>query len=231
MVLPAAASQPSLVIEEVKQKGSTGAAWLMEAVGVPVVRVFIIPDELAAMRKSFDDYQKSPRSPEHETPKDWADLRKSIETDQASVYGAVVTKPKHEHLFAEGSAQAALRQLGRAGLAAVAYQRKHGHYPQQMEQLVPEFLPAIPLDPRDGQPLRIERFPEVVVLYAPQNRAAVENEAVRQRRDGWSAPLFRLSPQGGAQEDGVEAELLTLHQLQQLGHRAPVPPGARCGEL
>jgi thiol-disulfide isomerase/thioredoxin len=221
MVLPAAASQPSLVIDEVRQNGNAVAALLMEAVGVPVVRVFIIPDELAAMRQSFDDYQKSPRSPQEETPQDWANLRKSVETDQASIFGAIYTKPKHEHLLADRSEQAALRQLGRAGLAAVAYQRKHGPYPDRLEQLVPEFLPEIPLDPRDGQPLRIKRFAEVVVLYAPQNSAAVENEAARQRREGWyGAPLFRLPPltsadnKQGAQEKPTKGgeELLALNK-------------------
>jgi hypothetical protein len=194
MVLPAAASQPSLVIDPVREKGPPGAALLMEAVGVPVARVFMIPDDIVAMHKLFDDYQKSPRSPQEETPKDWADLWKSVETDQMSIMGVIFVKPKYEHLLADGSAQAALRQLGRAGLAAAAYQRKHGNYPERLEQLVPEFLPAIPLDPRDGQPLRIKRYPEVVVLYAPQDSAAVEKEAVRKRQDGWSTPIFRLHP-------------------------------------
>jgi len=194
MFLPAAASQPSLMIEHPNQNMGAAAALMMEAVVAPVARVFIIPDDLAAMRKSFDDYQKSPRSRQDETPKDWADLRKSVETDQASICGAIFIKPKHEHLLADASAHAALRQLGRAGLAAAAYQRKHGRYPERLEQLVPEFLPAIPLDPRDGQPLRIKGFPEVVVLYAPQNSAAVENEALRKRWDVGLGPIFRLQP-------------------------------------
>jgi hypothetical protein len=34
------------------------------------------------------------------------------------------------------------------------YQLKHGNYPADLISLVPEFIPAVPLDPVDGQPLR-----------------------------------------------------------------------------
>ena len=39
-------------------------------------------------------------------------------------------------------------------LAAQRYQLAHGQYPNQVEELVPEFLPRVPLDPLDGKPLR-----------------------------------------------------------------------------
>jgi hypothetical protein len=192
MVLPAAASQPSLVIDEVRQNGNATEAFLLEAVGIPVARVFMIPDNLITMRKSFDDYQKAPQGAQDETPKDWADLKQSVQTDRVSVFSALFMRPKHEHLLVTASEQATLRQLGRAGLAAAAYQRKHGHYPELLAQLVPEFLPEISLDPRDGQPLRLKCFPEVVFLYAQQDSAAAENEMMRKPRDGWSVPVFRL---------------------------------------
>ena len=45
----------------------------------------------------------------------------------------------------------------RQALTAVALERawlKHGRYPTQLAELVPEFLPAVPLDPCDGQAMR-----------------------------------------------------------------------------
>ena len=39
-------------------------------------------------------------------------------------------------------------------IALKRYQLKHGNYPADLNSLVPEFLPAVPLDPVDGQPLR-----------------------------------------------------------------------------
>jgi hypothetical protein len=53
-----------------------------------------------------------------------------------------------------------------AALAAERYRRQHGQLPERLEQLVPEFLPAAPLDPRDGQPLRFGARDDRVVIYS-----------------------------------------------------------------
>jgi hypothetical protein len=42
-------------------------------------------------------------------------------------------------------------------IALKRFQLKHGNYPADLNSLVPEFLPAVPLDPVDGQPLRYRR--------------------------------------------------------------------------
>lgn len=198
MVGPVAASQPSAVLEEVSRDADPLTAFAVETVGVPAARVLLIPDELAAMRKLFDAYRKSPRSSADETPGDWAELRKAVETDPTSLFGVMYIKPKQKKLLSDASELAALRQTSRAGLAVAGYHRKHGEYPRQLEQLVPEFLPAVPVDPRDGQVLRFKRFPDAVVLYAPQDSAAAEDRARRglAGRSHPPTPIFRLYPHG-----------------------------------
>jgi hypothetical protein len=39
-------------------------------------------------------------------------------------------------------------------IAIERYRRKTGRWPERLDQLVPDFLPQVPLDPFDGQPLR-----------------------------------------------------------------------------
>lgn len=46
------------------------------------------------------------------------------------------------------------RELTIAALALERFRRKHGSHPEALSQLVPEFLPAVPVDWMDGQPLR-----------------------------------------------------------------------------
>jgi hypothetical protein len=53
-----------------------------------------------------------------------------------------------------------------AAVAAERYRRRHGQLPENLEQLVPEFLSAVPLDPQDGQPLRFQRLDDLVVIYS-----------------------------------------------------------------
>jgi hypothetical protein len=61
--------------------------------------------------------------------------------------------------------QARLRCLIVA-LAAERYRRAHGRWPEQLDDLTPELLPAVPLDPFDGRPLRCARLDDGLVLYS-----------------------------------------------------------------
>src|SRR5262245_52643943 len=45
-------------------------------------------------------------------------------------------------------------RCARVALAAERYRRKYGDWPPSLTDLVPHYLPAVPLDPFDGKPLR-----------------------------------------------------------------------------
>jgi hypothetical protein len=47
-----------------------------------------------------------------------------------------------------------MRSIAVTALALKRYQLRNGHYPSDLAQLVPDFVPALPRDPADGQPLR-----------------------------------------------------------------------------
>src|SRR5262249_29944856 len=51
-------------------------------------------------------------------------------------------------------------------LAVERYRLKHGHWPQTLAEVGPEFLKAIPLDPFDGQPLRYRCVADGVIIYS-----------------------------------------------------------------
>jgi hypothetical protein len=57
----------------------------------------------------------------------------------------------------------------RTSIAAVAIERfrlVHGQLPKNLNELVPQFLPAVPADPFDGQPLRYHRLAKGYVVYS-----------------------------------------------------------------
>lgn len=58
------------------------------------------------------------------------------------------------------------RDLVLAAIAARQYEHKHGQLPDSLQALVPEFLPAVPTDPFDGQPLRFQATDEGLVIYS-----------------------------------------------------------------
>ncbi len=191
MVLPTIASQPSLILDK-EYKHDVLHALTIELL-MPPSRVFATPDELATMHRIFESYRQSPRTAAAETPGDWAELRRGVHTDPVSFYDALYIQPKVVLLASEASTLAALRQTARTGLAVAAYHRQHSKYPERLEQLVPDFLPTTPVDPRDGQPLRIKRLAEGVIVYAPQDTAAAEGGKPKNLNSYRLAPpIFRV---------------------------------------
>jgi hypothetical protein len=51
-------------------------------------------------------------------------------------------------------------------IAAERYRLARGKFPEQLDQLVPDFLPAVPNDPFDGQPLRIYSREDKFAVYS-----------------------------------------------------------------
>jgi hypothetical protein len=51
-------------------------------------------------------------------------------------------------------------------LAIERYRIAHGRWPESLQQLVPQFIGNLPLDPFDGQALRYRRLPDGVVVYS-----------------------------------------------------------------
>lgn len=57
----------------------------------------------------------------------------------------------------------------RTTIAAIAVERfrvAHGQLPENLNELVPQFISAVPLDPFDGQPLRYHRLTKGYVIYS-----------------------------------------------------------------
>jgi hypothetical protein len=48
----------------------------------------------------------------------------------------------------------------RTGIALERHHLKHGSYPSALQDLVPAYLPTLPTDPFDGNPLRYQRMPD-----------------------------------------------------------------------
>jgi hypothetical protein len=60
----------------------------------------------------------------------------------------------------------ALVRCALVALAAERYRRAQGDWPRAPANLVPGYLPAVPLDPFDGAPLRYRRTDDGVVVYS-----------------------------------------------------------------
>jgi hypothetical protein len=57
-------------------------------------------------------------------------------------------------------------ELARTGIAVERYRNARGALPEKLSDLVPAWLPAVPLDPWDGKPLRYRKRDKGYVIYS-----------------------------------------------------------------
>ncbi len=78
-----------------------------------------------------------------------------------------------------------------AAIALTVYQRRHGRWPERLEQLFPDQLPEVPLDRFDGQPLRYRIVDGQPLLYSvgrnridEHGQLPADNRNAPEARDG-----------------------------------------------
>ncbi|NQT17528.1 MAG: hypothetical protein HQ582_32535 [Planctomycetes bacterium] len=69
-------------------------------------------------------------------------------------------------VFNQTGHNVAMNGAADAAIAVELYRRRHGELPERLDELVPDFLPRVPIDPFDGQPLRYAVSEEEYVLYS-----------------------------------------------------------------
>lgn len=151
----------------------TPVRWLAEDVGAvaarvfasPVYRVFFLPDDLAAYRRTMKEIQDLAARPYHEAWPGVQTFDAAMRANRRGLLTGLLTPAIDRCLAAAAEAQAA-RDLARLAVAATAYRAKHGKYPEKLTDLAPAFLAQVPLDPFDGQPLRLRRGGEGFRLYS-----------------------------------------------------------------
>jgi hypothetical protein len=60
----------------------------------------------------------------------------------------------------------ALHRLAMLGLAMARYYAEHKKYPDRLEDLVPDYIAAVPVDPFDGKPIKMRVAEDRIVLYS-----------------------------------------------------------------
>jgi hypothetical protein len=70
-----------------------------------------------------------------------------------------------------------------AALAAERYRLATKHWPERLDELVPDYLPAVPADPFDGRPLRLRRLDDGIMVYSV-GPDGTDNGGNLDRKDG-----------------------------------------------
>jgi len=60
----------------------------------------------------------------------------------------------------------ARHRLAVLGIAAACFRTEEGRYPDKLQELIPDYISAVPIDPFDGKPLRMSPEGDGLVLYS-----------------------------------------------------------------
>jgi type II secretory pathway pseudopilin PulG len=101
--------------------------------------------------------------------------RNTFSTVIASMLAPVLARTSDKAYEAE-----ALRRLALTGLALERHRLATGTYPEQLTDLSPRFLPAVPIDPMDGKPLRYTRTQDGDFHLYSVGTDHVDNHGTRQ---------------------------------------------------
>lgn len=125
------------------------------------------------------------------------------------------------------------RQLMVAAIALKRHHLRHGNFPADLAALTPEFLPNIPHDPMDGQPLRYRRNADgTFTLYSiGENGTDDGGDGAREKATSsprqnfnWQYGRDRVWPQRASAEE-VTACFAALVGRKNPPANPPAPPG------
>jgi hypothetical protein len=97
------------------------------------------------------------------------ELDRISNTSKPERYSYIITLlllPPQETVFEVHAKALALRNATIAGIAIERFRRDHGQIPNELSELVPNYLDAVPSDPFDGQPLRYLQRDDRFAVYS-----------------------------------------------------------------
>lgn len=172
----------------------------------------LLPTDHAFALEWLTKYVEAARRPVHEQPLLIAaipDPPKDPKYLLSSLLLPAVDRVAHAHWRSTAIGRCAV-----VGVACERFRLKHGRWPEALDELVPAFLPAVPLDPYDGQPLRYAKWPDGVAVYSVGKRP--------QQSRGFEVPADPVKP---GLPEGVEFGF-RLWNADKRRHPPPPDPPA-----
>ncbi|HEY1188779.1 MAG TPA: hypothetical protein VGE74_14085 [Gemmata sp.] len=128
----------------------------------------LFPGDHACYLKYMRGFLEAARGPEHELQKALARVEEGIHADRGSralfMFSQLLTPACAKVGAASLNHRAELRSAA-VLIACERFRLARGHWPDSLAEIPKELLPAIPLDPYDGTPLKFAKLPDGIAVY------------------------------------------------------------------
>jgi hypothetical protein len=149
----------ALMTPEKPERNYSGA---IDLIAPALMRIFLIPDDVAGYRELLEGYQKSAAEPYYQTNSGAEPLRS---LPRRGLITSVIAPGLSNTLLGGARAQA-IHAGAQIAIAMTRYRLDHGTLPNSPELLVPNYLDEIPLDPFDGKPMRLVHKNDQWIIYS-----------------------------------------------------------------
>jgi hypothetical protein len=139
----------------------------MKGIEEAAYRVFLWETELKSYLSTMSKYEELSSKPYHEHAKEWMRLSK-IESKKREKLGLLAHAwmpplSGNGEMAAEANAQYRLSLLA---VAMLKYRFAEGNFPDKLEQLVPEYMLMLPIDPFTGKHLKMTKSDTQTIIYS-----------------------------------------------------------------
>jgi len=162
-------------------------------------RVFVLPPDVAFYMGSMHAYQDATAVPYHEAVSRWEAMDEQLQDGKPKGMGLISSMlfPALSRVAHTAAAADARRGLARLALAMERYRAGKGAYPESLDAVAPAYIPAVPRDPFDGQPLRMVRRDGRIVLYSIGEDREDDGGEPWNASDNTGDVVFRLANRTG----------------------------------
>lgn len=128
-------------------------------------RVFLLSDDVMDQRRLSYQWRELASQPYCEARLQWKQFDDKLRDGPTGLLTSLLTPAMG--CCAEQAAMAdARRQAIRLALAMEQYRARHDQFPDQLDDLVPEIMPAVLRDPFDGKPMRMRYTDHRWIIYS-----------------------------------------------------------------
>jgi hypothetical protein len=177
---------------------SAGPQCIPNAIPMAIYRVFFLGDDLAAQRRFASELNRAVMQPYWRAKDQLKDFDRRLAENPSGLLTSVLV-PALSHTIVQVTEVEARRNAARLGLALYGYRAHNGQYPAKLDDLVPEFVAAVPLDPFDGKPMKLKRTDHGLIVYSVGPDLIDDNGAPLDKQNKTGDVSFTLSEMRAAE--------------------------------
>jgi hypothetical protein len=139
-------------------------------------RVFCGPSEIKAVRDRYIDIMNKEAGSYEELKANLKTLSDAVESGEMGMMTTMLV-PNYSSYILRAMKFDIYRGLCDLALAMSGYRAQNNAYPAKLEELVPEYIDRIPVDPFDGKPLKMKSVDGDLDLYSVGSLKEVDKQS------------------------------------------------------